>query len=133
MNLAEWLYRAGRSHAGRPAIAFGADLVFDYGTLAARAARIATALKDRFGLVPGDRVAITAKNCVEYVEILYGIWHGGCVAVPANAKLHGAELAWIIENAGARICFASAGVDDEIAAEQSLSCSDVPALNSFGS
>ncbi len=118
MNLAEWLYRAGRSHGGRPAIALGADLVFDYGTLAGRAARIAAALKDRFGLVPGDRVAITAKNCVEYVEILYGIWHGGFVAVPANAKLHGAELAWIIENAGARICFASAGVDDEIAAER---------------
>jgi long-chain acyl-CoA synthetase len=29
--------------------------------------------------------------------------------VPANAKLHGRELAYILEHSGARICFASYG------------------------
>ena len=35
--------------------------------------------------------------------------------MPANAKLHGAELGYIIEHSGARVCFASAGLDAEIA------------------
>ena len=36
-------------------------------------------------------------------------------AVPANAKLHGAELGYILEHSGARVCFASRGLDGEIA------------------
>ena len=115
MNLAKWLLRAGRSHAERPAVALGASCVHTYRDLARRTAQLAAALRDRFALAPGDRVAIAARNCVEYLEMLYGIWHGGFVAVPVNAKLHGAELAWIMEDAGARICFASPGIDDRLA------------------
>ena len=46
---------------------------------------------------------------------MYAIWHAGLAAVPANAKLHGRELAYILEHSGARICFASYGLDGEIA------------------
>ena len=67
------------------------------------------------GLKPGERVAIAAKNSPDYVEVLYAIWHAGLAAVPANAKLHGAELGYILEHSGARVCFASAGLDGEIA------------------
>ena len=35
--------------------------------------------------------------------------------MPANAKLHGAELGYILEQSGARVCFASDGLDAEIA------------------
>jgi long-chain acyl-CoA synthetase len=49
------------------------------------------------------------------VEILFGIWHAGLAAVPANAKLHGAELGYILEHSGARVCFASSGLRDAIA------------------
>ena len=67
------------------------------------------------GLKPGDRVAIAAKNSHHYLELLYGIWHAGLAAVPANAKLHGAELGYILEHSGARVCFASDGIDGDIA------------------
>ena len=90
MNIASWLSRAGLSHPGMPAIGQGARTVFDYGALSARAARIAGALRG-FGLEPGDRVAIVAKNCIEYVEVMFGIWHAGLAAVPANAKLQTLE------------------------------------------
>ena len=33
--------------------------------------------------------------------------------VPANAKLHGAELGYILEHSGARVCFASDGLDGD--------------------
>jgi len=116
MNVASWLDRAARNHAGLPATASGARVVASYGELAFRAARLAGALRERFGLKPGDRVAIAAKNSPDYIALLYGIWHAGLAAVPANAKLHGAELGYILENSGARVCFASNGIDGEIAA-----------------
>jgi long-chain acyl-CoA synthetase len=115
MNIASWLARAGSSHPHLPAVGHGPRAVKDYGTLAGRAARLAGALR-RMGLQPGDRVAVVARNAPEYVETIYGIWHAGLAAVPANAKLHGLELAYIIEHSGARVCFASAGLDGEVAA-----------------
>jgi long-chain acyl-CoA synthetase len=99
-----------------PAVACGSRVVASYGELAARVARLAGALRERFKLVPGDRVAIVAKNSPDTLALLYGIWHAGCAAVPANAKLHGAELGYILEHSGARVCFASKGIDAEIAA-----------------
>ena len=114
MNIASWLSRAGLSHPGAPAVGQGTRVVQSYGALAERAARLAGGLL-ALGLQPGDRVAIIAKNCIEYLETIYGIWHGGFAAVPANAKLHGRELGYILEHSGARVCFASAGLDEEVA------------------
>jgi long-chain acyl-CoA synthetase len=115
VNLALWLYRAGLSHGDRPALGLGAHVIRRYGEVAGRAARLAAALRERFGLQPGERVAIAAKNCPDYVELMFGIWHAGLAAVPANAKLHGRELGYILQHSGARICFASDGLDAEIA------------------
>jgi long-chain acyl-CoA synthetase len=115
MNLALWLERAGRSQRERPAVGHGTRVVMRYGDLAARAARLAGALRDRHGLKPGDRVVIAAKNAPEYVEMLYGVWHAGLAAVPANAKLHGREFGYILEHSGARVCLASDGLDKDIA------------------
>ena len=108
MNLALFLERAGRDDPRRPALGFGARVLRDYGDMAGRVARLAGALRSG-GLNPGDRVAIVAKNSPNYVEVLYAIWHAGLAAVPANAKLHGAELGYILEQSGARVCFVSAG------------------------
>jgi long-chain acyl-CoA synthetase len=116
MNLALWLERAGKSHPASPAVGFGDRIVLDYGALAARAARLGSALRMSCKLISGDRVAIVAKNCVAYLEALYGIWHAGLAAVPVNAKLHGAEIGYILEHSGARVCFVAPQLDAEIAA-----------------
>jgi len=107
MNIATWLARAGRTHPDRPAVAHGPALYQTYGMLADRAARLAAGL-EALGLSAGDRVALAATNCPQYIECLFGIWWGGFTAVPANAKLHGGELAWMIEDAGAIVCLATA-------------------------
>ena len=114
MNQALWLSRSALQHPSMSAVACGTCVVASYAQLAERAARLAGALR-RFGLVPGDRVAVVSKNCPDYLALLYGIWHAGCAAVPANAKLHGAELGYILEHSGARVCFASQGIDAEMA------------------
>ena len=115
MNIALWLYRSGLSHPDLPAAAKGKRVVASYGQLAGRAARLAGALRNRLKLEAGDRVAIAAKNSAEFLTLLFGIWHAGLAAVPANAKLHGSELGYILEHSGARVCFASPGIDGEIA------------------
>ena len=115
MNIAHWLERSALSHPSAPASALGTRVTASFGELAGRAARLAGALRQRFGLAPGDRVAIVAKNSPAYLELLFGIWHAGLAAVPANAKLHGAELGYILQHSGSRVCFASAGLDGEIA------------------
>src|ERR1700746_3724252 len=116
MNLALWLERAGTSHGDRPALGLGSRVIRRYGEVAERAARLAGSLRSRFSLQPGDRVAIAAKNCPDYVELMFGVWHAGLAVVPANAKLHGRELGYILEHSGARVCFASSELGDEIAA-----------------
>ena len=75
--------------------------------LAGRAARLAEALRTRFGLQPGDRVALVTKNCPQYVECLLAIFWGGFTAVPANAKLHGQELNFILSNSDSKVAFAT--------------------------
>src|ERR1043165_946460 len=115
MNLALFLERAGRDDPRRPALGFGARVLRDYGDMAGRVARLAGALCG-YGLNPGHRVAIVARNSPDYAEMLYAIWHAGLAAVPANAKLHGAELGYILEQSGARVCFVSNGLDSELAA-----------------
>jgi len=115
MNLALSLDRAGRDDPSRPALGRGPRVLRTYGEVAGRVARMAGALQG-FGLARGDRVAIAAKNSPDYLEALYAIWHAGLAAVPANAKLHGAELGYILEQSGARVCLASDGLDGEIAA-----------------
>ena len=107
MNLANLLQRAALTFADRPAVSLGFEVRWSYRELADRSARIAGALVERFGLAAGDRVAIVMKNCPEYVEVLFAIWHAGLAAVPINAKLHAREFAYILDNSGAKLCFAT--------------------------
>lgn len=114
MNIAAWLHRSGLSHPDLPAVGCGTRVAQTYGELAVRSAKLAGGLR-KFGLHPGDRVAVIAKNCVEYIEAMFAVWHAGLAAVPVNSKLHGRELGYVLEHSGARVCFASMGLDGEIA------------------
>jgi acyl-CoA synthetase (AMP-forming)/AMP-acid ligase II len=105
MNLAHWLVRAAKGSPDNPALLRGTKLVADYREFARRAASIAASLQVDFGILPGDRISIFAKNDTRYLEVLYGIWFAGAVAVPINAKLHAREAQWIIENSESRLLF----------------------------
>lgn len=118
MNLARLLERSAKSWPDRPAVALGKQVLHDYRTLARRAGSIAAALRSELGLAPGDRVALFMSNSPEYLEILYGAWTAGLVAVPVNAKLHPNELAWILADSEAAVVFISA--DSEAGASASL-------------
>ena len=124
MNLALLLQRSARCHAELPAVFSGDRLIHRFGGLGQRAARIAGGLRGRFGLVPGDRVAMVMANCPAYVELLWGFWQAGLVAVPVNAKLHTREIAYILEHSGARACFVTEDLAETVGTLQP----ELPAL-----
>jgi long-chain acyl-CoA synthetase len=127
MNLASWLQRAARARPDLPAVALGDAVVSDYARLARRCAGLAAALRG-YGLEPGDRVAIVAKNHRSYLEALFGAWWAGLAAVPVNARLHPSEIGWILTHAQVRAAFVSSDLE---AAVGSLELPDVRALLAF--
>lgn len=66
-----------------------------------RAQRLANALLG-IGLSKGDRVAVLAYNCVEWLEIYAATAKAGLVVVPVNFRLLTAEIRYIVEDAGVR-------------------------------
>jgi acyl-CoA synthetase (AMP-forming)/AMP-acid ligase II len=66
-----------------------------------RASRLANALLAR-GLRPGDRVALLAYNCVEWMELYVGLARAGLIAVPINFRLVGPEIVYIAQHCEAR-------------------------------
>ncbi len=55
------------------------------------------------GIEPGDRVAIWAPNCAEWVAALLGLQSAGAVLVPLNTRYKGTEAADILARSRARI------------------------------
>jgi long-chain acyl-CoA synthetase len=120
-NVAQLLARSAHAYPQLPALARGGRVHSTYAELAARVSRLAAGLALR--LSPNDRVALVMKNCPQYVELLFACWHAGLCAVPVNAKLHPRELEFILQNSGARLCFATADLFGAIAPLQaSVSC-----------
>ena len=114
MNLVHLLLRSARWLPERSALAHGLRAVRSYGEMASRVAALAAGLKKRLNLKTGDRVALAAKNCPEYYEILFACWHAGLAAVPMNAKLHPKEFAYILENSGAKTCFVTPDLAESV-------------------
>jgi len=106
MNIGLWLARQAVGNPDRPALYLGQQLIADYGGFHERAMAIAGHLQG-LELEPGERVALFMPNSPDYLILLYGIWYAGAVAVPINAKLHGKEAAYILDNAGVSHVFSS--------------------------
>ncbi len=75
-----------------------------YKQFADRAALLAGALRAA-GIQSGDRVAFLSTNCHRLLEAYYGVLEAGAVLLPLNVRLAPQELAYILEDAGAKILF----------------------------
>ena len=84
------------------------------------------------GIEPGDRVAIWAPNCAEWVVAALGAVGAGAVLVPLNTRYKGAEAAYILRASGARLLFTVQGflgTDYPAMLDEAISAGDpVPAL-----
>lgn len=114
MNVGAFLTKAARVHPERVALTDGSTEL-RYAELETQAAAFADGLR-RAGYRAGDRVVIFMPNRLEYFTVLFGLFKGGFVAVPVNAKLHSSELGFILEHSGARAVVFSARTSDTVEA-----------------
>lgn len=78
-----------------------------------RASSLASGLLDS-GLTRGDRVAVLAYNCIEWMEIYVALARAGLVAVPLNFRLKGIEISYILNHCEAGALIAGAEFQDLI-------------------
>lgn len=101
MNLADAFANCAQQHAPRPAIFWG-DREISYAELLAQSQNVAERLQNEIGVKPGDRVALWLKNCPEFVSSVFGVLQAGAVVVPINNFLKPAEVAYILNDSGAK-------------------------------
>jgi acyl-CoA synthetase (AMP-forming)/AMP-acid ligase II len=98
-----FLRYAEQQFPGKTAVVCG-DQRFTYAQFAERASRLAGALRQT-GVKAGDRVAFLSLNCHRLLEAYYGVLEAGAVLLPLNVRLAPNELAYILNDAGAKVLF----------------------------
>jgi long-chain acyl-CoA synthetase len=111
LNLASLLTESAERTPDAPAIRLG-DLELSYGELDDRSARLATLLREK-GLEPGDRVGVMLPNVPEFPVAYYGVLRAGGVVVPMNVLLKRREIAFYLEDSGAKLLLAWHGFAEE--------------------
>ncbi len=72
------------------------------------------------GCEAGDRVAFCLANSPRIMEVIYGCFAAGLVVVPVNARLHTREMAYIVDNSGAKVLIHGPEFAEGIAAHADL-------------
>jgi acyl-CoA synthetase (AMP-forming)/AMP-acid ligase II len=103
----DFLASHAESVPDKPAVICGKRGV-DFATLSKRASRVASVFTE-LGCAEGDRVAWMSFNSMEGAEIANGLRRAGLVIVPINYRLRGAEIAYVLNDSGAKV--AAAGPD----------------------
>ena len=88
----------------KPAVILG-ERALDFATLDRRANQVANFITS-LGCEAGDRIAIMSFNAIEAFEIGNGMRRVGVIVVPVNYRLRGAEVAFVLNDSGARVVVA---------------------------
>ncbi len=97
------LFAAARHHLLRSALEEDGRRI-TYAELPGHALAVSRALIAH-GIQPGDKVAIWAPNCIDWVLAALGIHCAGAVMVPINTRMKGAEAADILARSHSRLLF----------------------------
>jgi fatty-acyl-CoA synthase len=100
----DWLAYWAEFDPGRlAAVDLAGPRRLSYGEFDERATRIATALRERFGVEQGDRVGYLAQNGTDHFATMFACWKLGAIFVPLNWRLTAHETAAILEHCGPRV------------------------------
>jgi len=110
-NLASIVSASAARDAAAPAVRLG-ERTLTYGDLDDGSARVAALLRRR-GLEVGDRVGVMLPNVLEFPLAYYGVLRAGGIVVPMNVLLKRREIAFYLEDSGAKLILAWHGFLDE--------------------
>ncbi len=79
-----------------------------------RARKMANYLQDQAGVRKGDRVAICAGNCVEYVDLFYALVRTGMILTSYNVRLTERELEAMMVNEEPKVLFYEEAFSEKI-------------------
>ena len=100
----DWLAYYAEYDPGRlAAVDLATKRWLNFGQFNERATRLATALRERFGVEHGDRVAFLAHNSTDHFEAMFACWKLGAIFVPLNWRLSAHEMAAILEHCEPRV------------------------------
>ena len=104
--MADFDFLAGHAEStpDKPAVILG-ERVLTFAQLDQRANRVARAFAG-LGCVEEDRVAVMSFNSVETFEVASGLRRSGAVIVPVNYRLRGSEVAYVLNDSGAKVVLA---------------------------
>jgi len=101
MNITQILQRGAQINGNGTAVIFG-EREWTYSQVQERVSKFAGALQ-KLGITDGERVAVIALASDRFVELYFSVpWAGG-VIVPLNFRLAPPELAYMINDAGAKV------------------------------
>jgi long-chain acyl-CoA synthetase len=109
-SLATTIIDAAERHGDRPAIKLD-DFVLTWEQLAGASAHAAGLLAEE-GVEPGDRVGLMLPNVPQFPILYYGILRAGGIVVPMNVLLKEREVAYYLEDSGAKLLLAWEGMLD---------------------
>jgi len=121
MTMAGGIRSCALRDPGKVALICG-DRQLTYRQLVDRIDRVAMLALHGFGLAKGDRAAIVAGNCLEYIEVVDGLSEAGIAAATPNPRQTPAELGFILNDCGARVAFVTPET------EAAVRAADCPAL-----
>ncbi|MDT0330856.1 long-chain-fatty-acid--CoA ligase [Nocardiopsis lambiniae] len=107
LNLSVVLEDGARSVPEKDCLVFG-DLRLNYAITNMIANQVANLLVAR-GIRPGDRIALASPNVPYFPFVYYGALKAGAVVVPLNVLLTPREIAYHLEDSGAKAIFAFTG------------------------
>tara|TARA_R100000005_G_scaffold87841_3_gene57350 strand:- start:20578 stop:22134 length:1557 start_codon:yes stop_codon:yes gene_type:complete len=101
-----------------------------FGALDERVRRLGNALMQQVGLAKGDRVAVLARNCIEYMEVYYGCARVGLIVQPLNWRLGAPELLKIASGGEPEVLMYASDYADE--ASTLVAQAGIPHAFAFG-
>jgi len=101
-NLSDLWTQAVSEFPERTAVVYQ-DRSYTYAELGALVNAFAAELRARFGVQPGDRVALVMPNCLHSIVCYLGAIRAGAVALPVNVRLKAEEMRFILGDAGATV------------------------------
>ncbi len=111
LNLASLLTESAKRTPDAPAVRLGEEEL-SYGELEERSACLATMLRKE-GVRQGDRVGVMQPNVPGFAIAYYGVLRAGAVVVPMNVLLKRREIAFYLEDSGAKLLIAWHGFIEE--------------------
>ena len=100
--VSDWLvFHADRTPNKVAMIDQATGRAFTYAEMNERTTRLASFMHDQWSITKGDRVAILAKNSVQYFEFQYACFKLGAMMLPLNWRLAEPELLFILNDAQA--------------------------------